>query len=129
MTPDDPRAAARRAHALGRRGEEIAAQLLVARGFVVRERNARLARAEFDLVAEDREGVAFVEVKSRTGTRFGEPWQAVDDRTRDRRVAAAMEWLARAGRPDADFRFGVVSLVFDAAGGLVSSDWIDESAS
>lgn len=126
---DDPRAAARRAHSLGRRGEELAARLLEGRGFRVRARNARTRRAEFDLVAEDAEGMVFVEVKSRTGTRYGEPWQAVDERTLERRAAAALEWLERAGRGDADFRFGVVSLVFDPDGGLVSSAWIDESAS
>lgn len=125
---DDPRAAAARAHSLGRLGEAIASRLLEERGFAVLARNVRLPGAEFDLIAKDEDGVAFVEVKSRTGTRYGEPWQAVDERTRERRTAAALEWLARAGRPDDDFRFGVVSLVFAADGTTLAADWIDEVA-
>lgn len=126
---DPSRASADRAHAIGRRGEALAATLLEERGFTVLAKNARLPQAEFDVVAEDGDGVAFVEVKSRTGTRYGEPWQAVDERKRARQVSAALAWLERAGRGRADFRFGVVSVVFDAAGAPVSSVWIDEAAS
>ena len=126
MTSADERAA--RAHALGRRGEDLAAAELTRRGFTVVARNLRRPRAEFDLIAEDRHGLAFVEVKSRTGRRYGEPWQAVDDRGRERRAAEALAWLEESGRGDADFRFGIASVVFDEDGDPVSFEWFDEVA-
>ena len=52
--------------ALGRYGEELAAQHLIAAGMAVLARNWRCAQGELDLVARDVDGtIAFVEVKTR----------------------------------------------------------------
>jgi len=119
---------AARAHALGRRGEELAACELERRGFVVLARNVRRPHAEFDVIAEDPDGVVFVEVKSRTGTRYGEPWMAVDDRKRERTTAEAIAWIEETGRGNDDFRFGIMSIVFDEEGDPLSTEWFDEVA-
>lgn len=80
---------------IGKAGEEYAAGLLQARGGVVISRNWRCSSGELDLVVLDAAGrLRFVEVKARTGTRFGTPAEAVnaDKRRRIRRLAG--EWLS-----------------------------------
>lgn len=52
--------------ALGRRGEEIAAAWLVARGFTILGRNLRVGRSELDLVALDHGTLVAIEVKTRS---------------------------------------------------------------
>lgn len=63
--------------ALGKRGEDIAEQYLTDRGLTVIERNWRCARGEIDLVATDGDVLVFVEVKTRSSTRFGHPLEAI----------------------------------------------------
>lgn len=91
--PDRGRMAAK--DELGRRGEDVAVQYLQGRGLVVLSRNWRCRDGELDVVATDADGGLVVcEVKTRSGTRFGEPAEAVGPRkiARIRRVTNA--WLA-----------------------------------
>ena len=76
---------------LGRRGEKLAADHLVASGFEILERNWRCKQGEIDIVAfKDRE-VVFVEVKTRSSLAFGHPLEAITvaKLARLRRLAAA----------------------------------------
>lgn len=82
---------------LGRRGERIAEKALVARGYEILERNWRCADGEIDLIALDGSSLVFIEVKTRSSTRFGHPFEAITPGklSRLRRLAAA--WLRDRG--------------------------------
>ena len=100
--------------ALGRLGEELAAQYLAGQGFRVLARNVHLRHAELDLVALERGTLVFVEVRLRRGAAFGSGAESVDLRKQRRIVAAASELLARGALPRAArVRFDVVAI--DAA--------------
>jgi len=89
-----PSVAARgRAGELGRRGEELAAELLRARGYTIVERNFRCRAGEIDLVALDGPTVVFVEVRSRRGERVGTPLESVDPRKQARLTLVARHFL------------------------------------
>ena len=79
--------------ALGRYGEELAAEHLRGLGLTVLARNWRCARGELDIVA--REGAALVvcEVKTRRGTGYGDPVEAVGPRKLRRLRELALRWL------------------------------------
>jgi len=102
-----------RTAALGRYGEQLAAEHLTAAGMTVLARNWRCPQGELDLVLRDTDGtVVFCEVKTRSGTGYGEPSEAVGHRkARTLRTLAGL-WLAE-HRPAgvADLRFDVVSIV------------------
>jgi putative endonuclease len=86
---------------LGRRGEALAADHLIASGLEVIDRNWRCPQGEIDLVARDGGELVFVEVKTRTSMAFGHPLEAitVQKLARLRRLAAA--WCeAHPGRYD-----------------------------
>lgn len=74
---------------LGKWGEELAADYLREKGWVVLEQNFENALGECDLIAEDGDTTVFVEVKTRSSDRFGPPEAAVtrDQRDHLRRVA------------------------------------------
>jgi putative endonuclease len=108
--------------AVGRFGEQTAARHLEAAGLRILDRNWRLAsgelRGELDLVAREGDALVVVEVKTRSGTGYGSPAEAVtgDKARRIRRLAVA--WLAaHPGQGHASIRFDVVSVV-RAAGGV-----------
>lgn len=97
---------------LGRYGEELAAQHLVAAGMALLDRNWRCREGELDLVARDRDGtLVFCEVKTRSGTAFGEPAEAVG-RTKARRLhRLAGCWLEEQPGGGGAVRFDVVAIV------------------
>lgn len=102
-----------RTAALGRWGEDLAARHLTDAGMQVLDRNWRCARGELDLVARDRDGtVVFVEVKTRSGTGFGSPAEAVTPAKAKRLRRLACLWLLEHRQPGAAaLRFDVVGIV------------------
>ena len=63
--------------ALGSYGERVAVRALTDAGFSVLDRNWRCRDGELDVVARDGDALVFCEVKTRTGTGFGHPAEAV----------------------------------------------------
>jgi putative endonuclease len=104
-------------HELGRRGEDLAAKYLESHGLVVLSRNWHCREGELDLVLTDgRHQLVIAEVKTRTGTNFGTPAEAVDDEKARRIRATAHKWLAEFHVPYVDPRFDIVSIIWPPAG-------------
>ena len=79
---------------LGRRGEDVAVDVLERAGLVVLARNWRCAEGELDIVATDRDAtVVFCEVKTRSGEGFGSPFEAVTQAKRRKLRRLAVLWL------------------------------------
>ena len=104
-TSSDPR------HALGRRGEKIAAKHLCRIGYKVLYRNYRAPKGgEVDLVCREGDTLVFVEVKTRSSAAFGAPAEAVT-RDKQRLIArGALAWLKLLKNPDIPFRFDIVEV-------------------
>ncbi len=103
---------------LGDEAEALATAHLQRGGLRVVGRNVRNEGGELDIVAWDGEILVFVEVKGRSGIRYGRPMEAVDRRKRDRLTRAAGAYLA-AMQAQPQCRFDVVSVDFKAGPPLV----------
>jgi len=104
--PADPRAR------LGRRGEDLACELLIQAGLRIAARNWRCREGEIDVVATGPGLLVVCEVKTRRGDGFGSAAAAVtwSKQRRLRRLAAA--YLAGAGLPPVTVRFDVVAVTW-----------------
>lgn len=99
--------------AFGELGERIAERWLTGRGWRVVHRRYRSGHRDIDLVVE-REGlVAFVEVKARSGDKFGDPVEAVNWRKRKELERSALSWISRHGRSHESYRFDVVGVLVE----------------
>lgn len=100
---------------LGRHGEDVAAAHLAARGLAVLARNWRRREGELDLVAADGRCLVVVEVKTRSGTGFGLPVEAVTRLKAARIRRLAQQWLAEhhasGGAGFAEVRFDVLAVL------------------
>lgn len=105
---------------LGRSGERLAAVWLEARGYRIVGRNWRCAYGELDLIAEDRDELVFVEVKTRRGERMGAPEEAVTRVKRRRLVTSALAYLAAEGAEDRPYRIDVIAVELAPNGTLLA---------
>ncbi len=97
--------------AFGELGERIAERWLASQGWRVLHRRYRSGHRDIDLVME-REGlVAFVEVKARSGVKFGDPVEAVNWRKKMELERSALSWISRHGRAHESYRFDVVGVL------------------
>ena len=96
--------------ALGRLGEASAEALLERAGLKVVARRFRRRSGEIDLVAERGDLIVFVEVKTRRGTGFGTPAEAVTRVKQERMARVALAYLQRTGGLERRTRFDVVEV-------------------
>ncbi|HEY1323489.1 MAG TPA: YraN family protein [Streptosporangiaceae bacterium] len=102
--------------ALGRLGEQAAAEYLASAGMRILDRNWRCASGEIDIVAAERQILVVCEVKTRSGTRYGTPLEAITRAKRVRLRRLAAQWLAAHGVLFDEVRIDVVGLLKDNSG-------------
>jgi len=104
--------------ALGKRGERLAAEYLQEAGFRILARNWRCAEGEIDIVAADRRVLVACEVKTRSGTRYGTPLEAVTRKKRSRLRRLAVRWVVANGVLFDEVRVDVVEVLKDQRKGF-----------
>jgi putative endonuclease len=102
--------------ALGQQGEQLAAEYLQRAGFRILARNWRCAEGEIDIVAADRRTLVACEVKTRSGTRYGTPLEAVTKKKRSRLRRLAVRWVLANGVLFDEVRVDVVEVLKDERG-------------
>jgi putative endonuclease len=103
---------------LGRDGEQAAVSYLEGCGFRILDRNWRCADGEIDIVAVERHTFVVCEVKTRSGTRYGTPLEAVGRAKRARLRRLAVRWLTAHGVRFDQIRIDVVGLLYEGTGGF-----------
>ena len=96
---------------LGRDGEDMVADWYEAGGGNVLARNWRCPSGEIDLVVAVGGLLVFCEVKTRSSTRYGSPFEAVDARRVQRLRSAAMEYLRVEQPARRGIRFDVAAVL------------------
>lgn len=101
---------------LGRRGEDVATDYLRQAGFRILDRNWRCAEGEIDIVAAERQVLVICEVKTRSGTGYGSPLEAISRVKRNRLRRLAVRWLTAHGVLFDEVRIDALGLLPDEAG-------------
>ena len=96
---------------IGRLGEDFAARWLEYRGCEILERNFRTKYGEVDIIARSEKHLMFIEVKTRSNDKFGQPREAVTYYKQKRIVYAAEEYI-KANSYDRNLRFDVIEVYF-----------------
>ena len=101
---------------LGRRGENLAADHLIASGYHVVERNWRCRQGEIDIVAAKDGEIVFVEVKTRSSLAYGHPLEAITvaKLSRLRRLAGA--WCQAHPEVRAAIRIDAIAIIAPTRG-------------
>lgn len=94
-------------------GETLAAKYLTQKGYQIIDRNWRIRGGEIDLVAKIGQTIIFVEVKTRTGTKFGLPEESVGFWKTNFLKRAAQFYLSQKLLINSNYRIDVVAVEFE----------------
>ena len=95
---------------IGRKGEALAVEYLINKGFIILERNYRYGRLEIDIIGQIENTIVFVEVKTRRSKRYGYPEEAVDDKKTDHILSCADHFIYQ-NQWNGDIRFDIISII------------------
>ena len=109
---------------VGRRGERAAASYLEEQKYVICEMNYRCEVGEMDIVALDGGCLAFVEVRTRRGRKFGSPAESITAAKKRKLVEVAQTYLQEHEAKDIDWRIDVVSVQMSRQGTVQQMDLI-----
>ncbi len=99
---------------LGRYGEDRAASYLQERGYEIIDRNWRSSVGEIDLVAKDKDRLVFVEVKTRSGSGFGHPFEAITANKVARMRRLVADWCIARQVSGAKVRLDAIAVLVTA---------------
>jgi putative endonuclease len=113
---------------LGKKGEQQAIIFLEKRGYRILAKNFRNRFGEIDIIAQDKNELIFVEVKTRTSDSYGTPEEAVNANKLKKIMMVASEFMREQSLEDVQPRFEVVSIVDGKTLELISNIHIDKEA-
>lgn len=99
---------------IGKQGEKIASDWLVAHGYTILATNYRQRFGEVDIIARHGDVLVFIEVKTRSSDRFGTPFDAVTTKKQQQLSRIARDYITRHKVTDTPCRFDVLSILLPA---------------
>ena len=100
----------KKAHEIGQKGEAIALHFLACKKHNILERNWRWQKAEIDIISQDEKTLVFVEVKTRSTERYGQPKEFVSIR-KEALMKEAAEAYLEINELELELRFDIISIV------------------
>lgn len=95
---------------IGKSGEDLAVTFLKKKGYQVLARNYRAIRGEIDIVMQDGATLVFVEVKTGTTNKFGNPETWVNQKKQAQIAKVAQAYLLKNGLEGMNCRFDVIAI-------------------
>ena len=96
---------------LGQNGEDIAEKFLIKQGYKILERNRHFSRfCEIDIIAQDKDTLVFVEVKTRKTDICGHPLEAIT-KTKYKNIRTGLSLFLQENPKYKKYRIDVVSIL------------------
>ena len=95
---------------LGTKGEQIAVDYLIAKGYDIFERNYIFQKAEVDIIAKKKDTLAIVEVKTRSSIAFGNPQDFLKPK-QIQRIVKTIDHYVASNQLDVEVRFDIIAIV------------------
>lgn len=97
----------------GKKGEELAIEFLIKKGYKIIETNKRFSRfCEIDIIAKDKETYVFCEVKTRKTTVCGSPLEAIT-KTKYQNIKKGIFFYLQENNQCKKFRIDAISIVLE----------------
>lgn len=99
---------------LGNYGEDLACQFLEKNGYKIIERNKSFSRfCEIDIIAQIKNTLVFVEVKTRKTNSFGTPLEAITKTKYNHIKQGALTYLSESKHKFSNFRIDAIGITLE----------------
>jgi len=96
---------------IGRKGELVAVDYLIHKGYIIIEKNFFHRRFEIDIIARQNDTLVFVEVKTRRTKSFGYPEESVDNK-KIQHILRCADYYINQTKWNGNIRFDIISILF-----------------
>jgi len=100
----------------GKLGEKAAQKFLKKHGYRIRETGFRCRYGEIDIVAQQRDYLVFVEVRTRSSPDFGTPEESITQAKKEKLIASAWTYVNSHQKLPPSWRIDVVAIELDDTG-------------
>jgi len=113
----------------GIRGEKLARDFLKKQGYRILETNYRCPRGEIDIVAQHKDYLVFVEVRTKKSLEFGSPEESITLAKKERLKTVASHYQQTHNDLPTLWRIDVVVIELDQRGKLLRIELIENAVS
>ena len=101
---------------VGKLGEKAAQKFLKKRGYRIREVGFRCPHGEIDIIAQKKDWLVFVEVRTKSNLEFGTPEESITQAKKKRLVTLALTYTSTHQNIPTLWRIDVVAIELDDKG-------------
>jgi len=101
---------------VGKLGEKAARKFLKKRGYRVRETGFRCRHGEIDIIAQKKDYLVFVEVRTKSSLDFGTPEESITQAKKERLIASALTYTTTHQKLPSLWRIDFVAVELDDKG-------------
>ncbi len=112
---------------VGRLGEKTARKFLKKRGYRIRETGFRCPHGEIDIVAQQKDCLVFVEVRTKSSLDFGTPEESITQAKKKKLIASALTYINTHQKLPSLWRIDVVAIELDDKGRTRRIDLIENA--
>jgi len=112
---------------VGKLGEETARKFLKKRGYRIHETGFRCRHGEIDIVAQKKDYLVFVEVRTKSNLEFGTPEESITQAKKEKLIASALTYTNTHQNLPPLWRIDVVAIELDEKGKTKRIDLIENA--
>jgi len=112
---------------VGKLGEKAARKFLKKRGYRIRETNFRCPHGEIDIIAQQKDYLVFVEVRTKISLDFGTPEESITAAKKERLIASALTYTSTHQNLPPLWRIDVVAIELDEKGKIKRIELIENA--
>ena len=114
---------------IGKLGEKLAQKFLKKRGYRIRETNFRCREGEIDVIAQQKDSLVFIEVRTKSNLDFGTPEESITQSKKERLIASALTYIDTHQALPPLWRIDVVAVEVDDRGKTKRIELIENAVS
>jgi len=112
---------------VGKLGEKQAQKFLKKRGYRIRETGFRCRHGEIDIIAQQKDCLVFVEVRTKSNLDFGTPEESITQAKKEHLIASALTYTTTHENLPSLWRIDVVAIELDDKGKAKRIDLIENA--